>query len=364
MNNRKNQYQLRLQRAYSKEMWINLAMLLLPSFLIAAIFAAMFYTWGVSVFLIYFVLPMFYAVDRRLRYQLTGIGNPRFSYIDGYKAFFQSNKGGIFGVLVSLVFGFAILLFFLLALFQTVPYIVHNFPEAIPYFEGTLTAYSKSSLFNQTELQAYLFDNGIHLIRPATIYMGIISYVPIATVIFFFIDENLSNHYLAGIILPDIDENVSASQARSAIRSTVSKGFVPYRFKEQIKMNWTYYVIYSLVYGRALYGASFITTNNINLVPITFMLVPSFGIILALYLNYFCLINRYTILEENKDVVLASISVPMRTTIYQTFHAKEYIHGEESKVRGSFIPMPSYDDPRQIKGNVVNLNEDKGDKEI
>ncbi len=363
MEEKKAKYKERFHRVLGKGLWKNMALLALPAFLICAIFVAMFYTYGVSIFLIYFILPMAYTVEKRMRYQLTGIGKEHFSYTEGYKDFFQSNKGGIFGILVSFVFGFSLLLFFGFVIFQAVPLIVHSFPETVPYFEGALAAYSKSTLFNQTVLQKYLFENGVYLIRPTTIYMGLVCYLPIMIVVFYFINENLTNHYLSGLILPDLDKNVSAAQARNVIRSTLGRGFVPYRYKVQFKRNWIYYVIYSCVYGLTLYAASFITVDNINFVPLIFMMTPGIGIIAAIYLNYFCLANRYAIVEESKDVLLQSIPMPMRTTIYQTYHSNEYIHGEESKARGCFIPVLTYKvEKEQPTGGVINLHDDPAQK--
>lgn len=88
----KEKYQTRRKRALEKSVFKNMALLLPPSLLIAALLMVSLYTYGVSLLLTYFILPMFYTVERRLRFDLTHIGKKDFNYGDGYKAFFQSNK--------------------------------------------------------------------------------------------------------------------------------------------------------------------------------------------------------------------------------------------------------------------------------
>ena len=342
----KEKYQTRRKRALEKSVFKNMALLLPPSLLIAALLMVSFYTYGVSLLLTYFILPMFYTVERRLRFDLTHIGKKDFNYGDGYKAFFQSNKGGIFGVSMSVVLALAVLLFLSGSVGMVVPHIVNNFAEAKSVFEDLLAMYSDVNL-NPIDLNTYILQNGYHLTRPLTIYVGLIAFIPIFIIVFIFITNNLSNHYLCGVVLPDIDLNISASQARSVARGSFGRGTSTFRLKEQFRLNWPLYVLFALLYGIGLYGASFITTDNTYFVLFVMMIVPCSALIVAIYINYFCLMNNYVVIEENQDMILASIPAPMRTSIYQTYNAREYIHGEESLARGGFVPAPTYFQERQ-----------------
>ncbi len=342
----KEKYQARRRRALDKPIYKNLVLLLPPSFLVAILLMASLYTYGVSLLLTYFVLPMFYTVERRLRYNLTGIGKKEFNYGDGYKAFFQSNKGGIFGVALSIVFAITSLLFLTGSIGMVVPHIVNHFAEAKPVFDQMLDMYMDVNI-PQVELTTFILQNGYHLTRPLTIYIGLITFIPIFITIFIFITNNLCNHYLCSVVLPDIDLNISAAQARNVARGSFGRGTYAFRLKEQFRLNWPFYAMFAMVYGIGLYGASFITTGNTTFVPLIMMIVPCAALIVALFINYFCLMNNYIVIEENQNMILASIPAPMRTSIYQTYNAHEYIHGEESLARGGFVPAPTYFQERQ-----------------
>jgi hypothetical protein len=179
----KEKYQARRKRALEKSVFKNMALLLPPSLLIAALLMVSLYTYGVSLLLTYFILPMFYTVERRLRFDLTHIGKKDFNYGDGYKAFFQSNKGGIFGVSMSIVLALAVLLFLSGSVGMVVPHIVNNFAEAKSVFEDLLAMYSDVNL-NPIDLNTYILQNGYHLTRPLTIYVGLIAFIPIFIIIF------------------------------------------------------------------------------------------------------------------------------------------------------------------------------------
>ena len=132
-----------------------------------------------------------------------------------------------------------------------------------------------------------------------------------------------------------------------AARGSFGRGTYTFRLKEQFRLNWPLYVLFAMIYGMGLYGASFITTDNTYFVLFVMMIVPCSALIVAIYINYFCLMNNYVVIEENQDMILASIPAPMRTSIYQTYNAREYIHGEESLARGGFVPAPTYFQERQ-----------------
>lgn len=342
----KDRYQARRKRALDKPVYKNMVLLLLPALLIAVLLMASLYTYGVSLLLTYFILPMFYTVDKRLRHNLTGIGKREFNYGDGYKAIFQSNKGGIFGVAISLVFALTSLLLLSGSVGMVIPHIVNNFLEAKPVFDRLLELYTDVNV-NPVDLNTYILQNGYHLTRPLTIYVGLIAFIPIFITIFIFITNNLSNHYLCSIVLPDIDLNISAAQARSVARGSFGRGAYTFRLKEQFRLNWPLYVLFAMIYGMGLYGASFITTGSTYFMPLIMMIVPCSALIVAVYINYFCLMNNYVVIEENQEMILASIPAPMRTSIYQTYNSKEYIHGEESLARGGFVPAPTYFQERQ-----------------
>ena len=63
----------RRKRAFKKSLFINLALLLPPILLTIVIVLTALSTYILSLCLLYFILPMFYTVEKRLRYDIAGI---------------------------------------------------------------------------------------------------------------------------------------------------------------------------------------------------------------------------------------------------------------------------------------------------
>lgn len=333
---KKIQYQNFQKQLYSKNLIGDLALLFTPSFLLAILFTFSFYTYGISILLIYFILPMFYTVDYRIRNKLTSIGNDDFTYKDGYAAFFKSNKGNFFGAIKAIVVLLLLILIFVVLLGTILPLLVRCFPESIETYNDLISLYSDFYKGNN-QLIPFIYERGVDLSRPAIVFLGLVSFIPLGITFFFVIGENLSNDYLSHIVLPDIDKNISPAQARNVAKASFGKDFLLYRIKQQLFINWPFYLIYAIVYGISLYGMSNVMNNSIYSVPLLFSLTPSFMIFVSCYLSYFTISNRYIVIEENKDILYEMIPSSMRIYIYQTFNTKEYIHGEESEKRGNFF---------------------------
>ncbi len=331
----------RRKRGFKKSLLLNLALLIPPILLTIAIFITALNTYILSLFLLYFVLPMYYTVDKRMRYDITGIGKPNFSYADGYKAFFTKNMGGIFGAIGAILLGILIFIFLLFILEYAFPAIAHCFPEAGQVVETIGDIYAGNQV-DMEYLTDYLLKNGHLLTQPATVLIGVSAYIPMLLVVFYFFNNNLSMHYLSTIVLPDIDKNVSASQARGISKIQFGRLIQGHRLKETLVHNWPYYLVYTILYGVILYACTFITTTNLLVLPIVVLLAPSLSLFYGFLLDYFCLMNEYCILEESQSLLLSRMPEQMRFSVYQTYCSPNYIHGEESAARGCFVPAPTY----------------------
>lgn len=331
----------RKKRALGKNLFINLLLLLPPLLCLAIIIMTALVTFSLSLFLIYFILPMFYTVDRRLRYDISGIGNPNFTYADGYKAFFTSSKGGIFGVIMAIFSAVALILLFYLIFSPTIEPLINCFPDASVVWKEA------NNLINQEQIDeaiTLLQDNISFLIPPLTIFCGLVGFIPSLYVIFFAINNNLNNHYLATIVLPDIDKNISASQARNLSRTSFGALINLDRLKNSFLSNWLFYLIYSTIYGLLLYAFTFVKTDNVFVMEMIIFLAPTLSLFCGFFINYFCLLNDYAYLEENQNLVLERMPMNMRASIYQTYCNPHYVHGEESANRGCFVPAETYRD--------------------
>lgn len=317
-------------------------LLVLPTFLSIILFVASFHSFGLSILLFIFVLPLFYVVDQRLKYQINEIKQEKLSYKDGYRAFFIENKSSHFGFILSIVyFLLSLIICFLLSL-TFVDSLVNCFPDSI-YTYQQLKEIVIGNTFLNADSHKFLLEQGSPLIQPLTVLTGLIFFVPIL-VIFIRIQENLSNNYMSSVILPDIEENISISQARNITKRNVGKGFVRKRFKLQLKANWIYLLIYSLIYAGSLISCSFLKINEFVLAPFVILITPSVGIIVMIYFSYFMMKNNYQIIENNKVDLIKSLSKKTKSFLYQIYVGKEYIHKEESKMREEFIYNSYHDE--------------------
>jgi len=349
---------LRRARAYKpKDLTMDLLLLLPPVLLTMVLGSLAPYSLFLSLFLLYFILPMYYTVEERVRARLTGIGNPDFNYADGYHAFFLDNKGGIFGALSIFFIALGIAVIFALALSPLLPSLVACFDGASDAFHtfGTLYMDPKTTA---EEMNQFLLDSGYLLSQPMSVYIGLIFFVPMALSLFFLFDNNLVDHHIASMVLPDLDRNVSASMARSLSRRSFGRFSSGFRFKEDIRRNWIYYALFTLFYGVSLYVCSLIRVDNFNLVVPVVLITPVASVFYGVYLNYFALLNKFTIAEESKNVLLEGMPLALRSSIQQTFDNPSYIHGEESEKRGPFIPE---EEPKQEENFTATVKEKPGE---
>ena len=180
----------RKKRALGKNLFFNLLLLIPPLLCLAIIILTALVTFSLSLFLIYFILPMFYTVDKRLRYNISGIGKPDFSYADGYKDFFTASKGGIFGVIMTIFSAVAFILLFYLIFSATLEPLINCFPDASTVWKDAVALMNQEQIDEAVNL---LQDNIVFLVPPITIFCGIIGFIPSLYVIFYAINNNLNN---------------------------------------------------------------------------------------------------------------------------------------------------------------------------
>lgn len=330
----------RRKRGNKKELYVALCYLLLPALMVSALVLLIPYSFILSLIPVYFILPMFYTAEKRLRYVLTGIGKKDFSYIDGYNAFFKEKKGGIFGVIMALLIAFSFLLLVNLILANIVPNLLTLFPESNAVYNH-LKEILLPNQMNTEEVLNYIADNISDLYRPLSIYVSLIFFVPIFSIFFLSIPSNLTSHYLATIVLPDIDNNVSAAQARSLAKFTLLRPLSPQRQKYQLRYNWPYYLIFVALYALSTYAFSIPTISYNALVPIFVLITPALAVFYASLLSFGCIFNDYAIMEEMAPTLLPLLPESIRISIYQAFNNPHYIHGEETAMRGGYVPNPN-----------------------
>lgn len=331
----------RQKRLFHKDVWMNMLLLVPPILLTLIIVLVALFTFVLSLLLVYFVLPMFYTVERRMRQSVTGIGKTNFTYADGYRAFFKDNMGGIFGLINALLISFLLIIALSFILEYAAQPLANCFPPA-----GEVLTEIGNLFFSQAtlpeEFWTYLSENAFYLTQPLTILVGVTAFLPMTYLLFYALPMNLSNHQIATIVLPDIDKNLSAAQARTLSRIQFARGFQGYRLKNSIRLNWPYLLAFVLIYGLSLYGCSMIETTETMVMPIILLLSPTISLFFGFFLQYFWIGNDYCIIEESQDVLLESINPQIKFTIYQTYCNPNYIHGEESSARGCFVPEQTY----------------------
>ena len=331
----------RQKRLFHKDVWMNMLLLVPPILLTLIIVLVALFTFVLSLLLVYFVLPMFYTIERRMRQSVTGIGKTNFTYADGYRAFFKDNMGGIFGLINALLISFLLIIALSFILEYAAQPLANCFPPA-----GEVLTEIGNLFFSQAtlpeEFWTYLSENTFYLTQPLTILVGVTAFLPMTYLLFYALPMNLSNHQIATIVLPDIDKNLSAAQARTLSRIQFARGFQGYRLKNSIRLNWPYLLAFVLIYGLSLYGCSMIETTETMVMPIILLLSPTISLFFGFFLQYFWIGNDYCIIEESQDVLLESINPQIKFTIYQTYCNPNYIHGEESSARGCFVPEQTY----------------------
>ncbi len=337
-----NSVKERRGRAYvsPKRVMSNLLLLLLPAFAACLLFAAALGTYCLSLLLLYFILPMFYTVEKRIRYDITGIGKPDFSYADGYRGFFKKNMGGIFGAIISILYSVFLVLAFYLIFQYTLQPLCNCFPKASEVYNEFLALYYGAETGDAA--YTYLMTNIGALTAPFEIMVSLIMFIPSGLLVFYFFNNNSEHHFLSTIVLPDIDQNVSASSARSLSKSSFGRPIRGHRARESFYHNWPYYLAYVVIYGLLTYLFTFFEINYTYPMLMYVMAAPCISMFFGMILNYFCVVNEYSVIEESKDIILNRMDVYTKVGVYQTYCNPTYQHGEESAARGSFVPEPTY----------------------
>lgn len=351
----------RRKRIFRKDILIDLALLFPPLLLEALVVMLSIFSFLLSFALTYFVLPMFYTVERRLSTRISGIGNPKYSYADGYKAFFGSSQGGVFGVLTAVGIGVVLFMASYVILSPTLPYICNAYPgarSAYDEFFNLASSGSASLSMSTDDLMTALSEILPQLTQPLVLFFGASLFLPLFYGVFFSIDGHLDDHYLSSIVLPDIDLNISASQARAVSRATYKRYINSERMNYSLRYNWPFYLAFALLYGGSMYLFSLIPTTNTYMMLLLIIATPSLAFIYGFILNYFCLANHYAVLEEIAPLLLNRLPAPVKVSIYQTYINPNYIHGQESASRGSFVPaMTHYEESQFASGPSMNPND-------
>ena len=348
----------RINRGLNKDCLINILMLIVPTLLLMAIAMLSLYSFILSLFAIYFVLPMFYTTERRIRFSLTGIGKRDFSFADGYKAFFQERKGGIFGVIISLCLAFGLFLVSYLIIMNFFPNICNCFGSSMDVYSEFIKLY-QDPYSKTNDVVNFLKENLYALNQPLTISLGLCLFLPIFSILFFYVPENLSNHYLATIVLPDIDKNISASQARTLSKNGFGRPIFWKRQGYRFKYSWYLMLGFVALYGASLYLCSTIQVTNSLLVPLIILITPTCSLFYGLICSYFVVLHDYAVVEELSKTLLSLLPEAMKISIYQAFTNPHYVHGDESSARGSFIPTPnSQEQPHIIIDAEVKESEE------
>jgi hypothetical protein len=350
-----NKVKQRRKRCLTSRLGTNLLLLLPPAIALAALLAFAGTTFLITLFLIYLILPMFYTVLYRLKFDITGIGDPDFSYKDGYKAFFSETMSGVFGMLNTVFTTLAMTILFYLVFSPLLGPLTGAYGQYDTY-KTIFDALNNQSL-NAAEAMETVTENIALLAQPLTALIGIILFFPIFYAIFFSSTANLENHYLATVVLPDIDKNITAGQARALSRGSFGHLYSGYRLAKAFRYNWPYYLTFTIAYAASVYGMSMVKTDNMYLVSILALAAPGASIIYGVYLNYFCLMNDAIVIEESQDYIRSLLPKTMQFSIYQTYINPNYIHGEESAIRGSFIPAPKEAEYQEFQqNNLFNPN--------
>lgn len=361
-NELNNAIKERQKRGLKKGLGKTLLLLLPPAFALGTVVLLSNYSFITSLLLIYFILPMFYTVDKRIRFALTGIGNSDYNYKDGYNACFKQRKNGLFGVIMSMMLSISIglLIYFIMSNF-TAPFFNMFEESKEPY--AKLIQILKTNALNYDEMVEFMVNNAASFTRPMAVILSVVLFVPILVLFFYSIPENLFNHYLASIVMPDLDKNVTVSQARNLARSSFARPIKGRRIKMTMARNWPYYLIFTGLYTLSTYLVTLITTTNNYLMPIIILITPTFAVIYGSILMFVCVYNGYAVTEELSNTLLDLLPPTMKTSIYQTYNNPLYVHAEESAVRGSFVPNPNtyntyYAQPETVSPDVETPNEE------
>lgn len=338
----------------------NLIYLSLPALLIALVIISCFFTVFLSLFLVYFVLPMLYAVDKRLRASITKIGKREGTYKAGYDDFFGSYLGSVFGMITSII-TFILLSFLFLMIFNGCFNPLMNMSEESMSHYKVITEALESKK-NEISIVNLLQDNIPYLYKPLIIYSSIVFFLPCLYLFMYKICSNLSAHHMASIILPDIDKNIAASYQENMVKSSIKRYYFVDNCKLNMYYNWPYYLSFTILY--ALFTYVFYNFSASNYYVTILFIAMFFALIVfsSIILDYFVMKNEYYILERLSSDLIDRFPETLKMQIKNIYSSKGYIYGEESAIRGAFVPSSNYDvESDDNNNNEIKSEEDKKD---
>ena len=322
----------------------NILLLVLPSIIVSIIFGVVA---GLAIYsrffslallsLLVFILPMFFTVEKRLRTSIYGVGKKDFNYLDGYKSFFTSRQNGLFGLITSLTTTIMIAAILYLLFYRF--FIVFCSP-----FDGATSAYETIANLETNDFDV-IQSNLALLIKPGIVIAATIFYIPLFYLFFYTLNSNLSDHYLATVVLPDIDLNLPASQARGLAKVSFKRYLNRYLFSLRLKVNWPIYLIFTALYVGSVFlfiSFDYSTSTSVFFSCVCIALVPLLALIYGLILNYECLVNEYILVDELSPLLHEILPKAIKDSVKGTYQNPAYIHSEESLIKGAFFVEDNY----------------------
>lgn len=324
----------------SKRTLINICYLILPALLIFMLVCLSMYSFLLSLIFTYFVLPMIYSVDKRIRANVSNIGNKDASYKKGYDDFFGMMAGGVYGIIIGLIYFVLLFFVFYFIFYSTLPSLMSIDSTSKETYDMIV------KLIDQTNdvgsVMNSVFDSVYKLYKPLVIFLSLIEFVPITFFFFFYLTRNLSNHHMMSIILPDADKNLSASYQESICQYTFVKYYRNDRIKLNLYYNWPYLLVHTFLYGIMTYLFYLIDCHDIYSCIFFLSLFTGLISFIDILLDYFVVQNNYYIVEIISTRLISRLPYSIQEMIRTTFSSPSYIHGEESALRGSFVPSKNY----------------------
>lgn len=352
-----------------KYLFITLLMFLLPSFLMSLIFLLTTISMFISLVAIYFILPMFYACDLRIRYLLTKEGKSNITYADGYRAFFKGNENGVYGALSSFFYALTLtlLLYLILSLL---------FEPLCNCFEVSKVALSNlNGLLNGqvdfNDIYEFIVNNFAAFTQPLSIIVSLILFLPLLFVFTFLIPNNLSNHLVATLIMPDIDLNMMASQSRRVAQMSMARSLSNAKYKLYFKFNWIYLLFFAALYGISTFLVSLIKTNNLYASLFIIIMTPSILSFFACYFSLFITLNNYAYLIEMKPDIKANLPTEIKVAFDQAYSNPRYkkSHKQDSSPiydnrseNGDFVDADDFINNPTSEENDVSNKQDSDEK--
>lgn len=321
------------KQVYLKRDYIDLIYLLLPAFLFFLICSTMIHSFLISLTMVYFVLPMHYSIVLHQRRKIIN-RDDHFTYKRGYDEFFGGRSGGVYGVIISFIYTFLLIVVFSFICSFLFKYLVRIYPSSVDNFN------SISSFFKDRDgvsLMSLLGKNLPGLYKPSIILISLIMYVPFVFLFLIYIPKNLTDHNMMSIILPDIDKNLSSSYIESSYRYAFSSYIRKEKFILTLKINYHIYLISALVYFLISYLFTLIDAYNIHLFLLYIAVYIGTITFVFIYLAYFINRNNFCVDEKLSSLLKRRLNSEHKMLIKKTYYSETYVKSEESKFRGPFL---------------------------